>query len=112
MELCKFMSQMALQHTGDALVCANPLKQVSEEVLRKSVMVELQKQLLGFRKILLHSQTGRSEPRMSYTGKSQGAQDDLVMTMTIAAYWGVQFLTQRIQGVPYHIFNDYPSSRR
>jgi hypothetical protein len=112
MELCKFMSQMALKHTGDALVCANPLKQVSEEVLRKSVMVELQKQLLGFRKILLHSQTGRSEPRMSYTGKSQGAQDDLVMTMTIAAYWGVQFLTQRIQGVPYHIFNDHPSGRR
>ena len=112
MELCKFMSQMALMHTGDKMVCANPLKQLDEETLRKSCMGELQKQLLGFRKIVLHSQTGRSEARISYTGKSQGAQDDLVITTIIAAYWGVQFMTQRIQGVPYHTFNDFPSSRR
>lgn len=112
MELCKFMSQNALQHIGEHLVCANPLKQSTAEELRKVTMDELKKQLLGYRKIVLHSQTGRSEPRIAYTGKSQGAQDDLVVTATIAAYWGVQFMTQRIQNAPYDILNDYPSAHR
>ena len=103
MELCKFLSQRALQHTGDALVVSNPLNTSS------SPLKELQKQLLGFRKIVLHSKTGRSDARISYTGKSQGAQDDLVITCTIAAYWGVQFMTRRIQGVPYDRFDGRPS---
>jgi hypothetical protein len=110
MELCKFLSQNALQHTGSDMVCANPLKQATTADLLKDTMSELQKQLLGFRKIVLHSQTGRSEPRIAYTGKSQGAQDDLVVTATIAAYWGVQFMTQRIQGVPYDTLDGYPST--
>ena len=112
MELCKFMSQYALQHTGDDMVCANPLKQMAAADLRKSTLDEMQKQMLGFRKIVLHSETGRSEPRVVYTGKSQGAQDDLIMTCTIAAYWGVQFMTQRIQSVPYHTFHGPPSHLR
>ena len=111
MELCKFMSQYALKHTHGKLVCANPLKHVSRDELYKAYMCDFEKQLLGFRKIVLHSQTGRSEPRIAYTGKSQGAQDDLVVTATIAAYWGVQFMTRRIQGVPYDTLDDYPSSR-
>ena len=74
-------------------------------------MAELNKQLLGYRKIVLHSQTGRSEPRISYTGKSQGAQDDIIVTLTIAAYWGVQFMTRRIQSVPYDNFDVAPSDR-
>ena len=112
MELCKFLSQHAMQHIGDDVVCENPLRPGSKEDLLKSTMSELKKQLLGFRKIVLHSQTGRSEPRIAYTGKSQGAQDDLVVTATIAAYWGVQFMTQRIQNVPYAILDEYPSNSR
>ena len=110
MELCKFLSQNALCHLGDITVCANPLK--SDADLLKKTMEELKKQMLGFRKIVLHSQTGRSEPRIVYTGKSQGAQDDLIVTATIAAYWGVQFMTQRIQGVPYSILDEPPSCKR
>lgn len=112
MELCKFLSQDALQHTGDNLVCANPLKAIDSADLRQSTIDEMQKQMLGFRKIVLHSETGRSDARIVYTGKSQGAQDDLIMTCTIAAYWGVQFMTQRIQSVPYHTLNGRPSQLR
>jgi len=109
MEVCKFISQNAMLHTGDALVSANPLKDETDSELRKQALNELEKQLLGYRKIVMHSQTGRSDPRISYTGKSQGAQDDLVVTLTIAAYWGVQFMTQRIPGLPYDILNGLPS---
>jgi len=111
MELCKFISQNALVHTGDDMVTVNPLKAGTPAELRKAAMDELTKQLLGFRKIVLHSQTGRSEPRISYTGKSQGAQDDIIVTLTIAAYWGVQFMTRRIQAVPYDRFDVAPSER-
>lgn len=107
MELCKFLSQHALLKTEE-LIHANPLKDVAAD----TVLKEFEKQLLGYRKIVLLSQTGRSEPRIAYTGKSQGAQDDLVVTATIAAYWGVQFMTQRIPGVPYHTFDGYPSCYR
>lgn len=111
MELCKFISQKALAHTGTNIVVSNPMKTGSAAELRDGAMAELGKQLLGFRKIVLHSQTGRSEPRISYTGKSQGAQDDLVVTLTIAAYWGVQFMTRRIQAVPYDKFDVAPSEK-
>lgn len=103
MELCKFMSQQAMAHTGDKLVSTNPLNLTSKP------LEDLKQQLMGFRKIILHSKTGRSEARVSYTGKSQGAQDDLVVTLSIAAYWGVQFMTQRIQSVPYDKFDERPS---
>lgn len=103
MELCKFMSQSAMQHTADQLVSRNPMNTSSKP------LEDFKQQLMGFRKIILHSKTGRSEARVSYTGKSQGAQDDLVVTASIAAYWGVQFMTQRIQAVPYDKFDERPS---
>jgi len=105
MELCKFISQDGLQHTGDKLVVANTLRSCSPE----SALAEAKKQLLGYRKIVLHSTTGRSDARISFTGKSQGAQDDIAVTATIAAYWGVQFMTRRIQNVPYDRFDVRPS---
>lgn len=111
MELCKFISQKALAHVGSNMVCANPMKEGTPGELFDAAQKELVKQLLGYRKIVLHSQTGRSEPRISYTGKSQGAQDDLVVTLTIAAYWGVQFMTRRIQAVPYDKFDVPPSEK-
>lgn len=106
MELCKFMSQSAMKHTGSHLVVENPLNTESKP------LESLKQQLMGFRKIILQSKTGRSEARVSYTGKSQGAQDDLVITASIAAYWGVQFMTQRIQSVPYDQFNERPVEQR
>lgn len=97
MELCKFMSQDAMA-IDKKMVCANPFLGDS----RMTKILELiKKQLVGYRKIILKSTTGRSEPRVCYTGKSQGAADDLAVTMTINAYWGVQFLSKRIPGVPY-----------
>jgi hypothetical protein len=109
MELCKFISQSALAHTGEHMVVVNPLKEGPPASLREQAMKELSRQLLGFRKIVLHSQTGRSDARISYTGKSQGSQDDLVVTATIAAYWGVQYMTRRIPSVPYDKFDAPPS---
>ena len=97
MELCKFFSQNAAS-VDDKLVCANPFLGDDK---KQSTMALMKKQLVSFRKIILKSTTGRSEARVCYTGKSQGAADDIVVTMTIAAYWGVQFLTKRIPGVPY-----------
>ena len=98
MELCKFVSQEAcvLEST---LVVANPFMSVSER--SAATCDALRKQMIGFRKLVLQSTSGRSEPRVSYTGKAQGAQDDLVITLSIAAYWGIQFLSKRIPGVPY-----------
>ena len=98
MELCKFMSQSACT-ISTKLVVANPF--TSGDKTR--VLDSFRKQLIGYRKIILASSTGRSEPRVCYTGKSQGANDDLVVTLTIAAYWGVQFYSKRISSVPYDI---------
>ena len=97
MELCKFMAQDGFG-LHDSVVTVNPF---AGEHKGRDVIDLLRRQLMGYRKIVLKSTTGRSEPRVCYTGKAQGAQDDLVVTATIAAYWGVQFLTQRIPGVPY-----------
>ena len=97
MELCKFMSQDGVA-IHEPLMVENPFQ---GNTRRHDVLQLLRKQLMGFRKIVIKSTSGRSEPRICYTGKAQGAQDDLVITSTIAAYWGVQFLTQRIPGVPY-----------
>lgn len=97
MELCKFMSQDAMA-IDTKLVCANPFLTDSRKA---DTLALMKKQLVGYRKIILKSTTGRSEARVCYTGKSQGAADDIVVTMTIAAYWGVQFFSKRIPGVPY-----------
>ena len=97
MELCKFLSQDAAS-IDTKCVSVNPM---SGATCKADTMALMRKQLIGFRKIILKSTTGRSEARVCYTGKSQGAMDDIVVTLTIAAYWGVQFLTKRIPGVPY-----------
>ena len=98
MELCKFVSQQACL-LEKRIVVKNRFLDAGSR--KQETLENLRKQLIGFRKLVLKSTSGRSEPRVSYTGKSQGAQDDLVVTMSIAAYWGVQFLSKRIPGVPY-----------
>ena len=41
-------------------------------------------------------------PKVVYTGKTKkGMNDDLVMTLMIAVFWGREFLAKRIAGVPY-----------
>jgi len=84
------------------LVVANPFTHGDCTRLLES----LKKQLIGYRKIIIKSTTGRSEARVCYTGKSQGANDDLVVTLSIAAYWGVQFYSRRIASVPYDTICD------
>ena len=97
MELSKFMSQGACV-VHEQVVCENPF---GDEDRSRRALDELRKQLTGFRKIVLQSTTGRSEARVCYTGKMQGANDDLVITLSICAYWGVQFLSKRVPSVPY-----------
>ena len=44
-------------------------------------------------------------PKVIYTGKTKkGMNDDMVMTLMIAVFWGREFLAKRIAGVPYHNF--------
>ena len=99
MELSKFMSQSACRIDRN-LIVANPYG-----TTKKATLQSFRKQMLGYRKIVLKSTTGRSEARVCYTGKSQGANDDLVVTLTICAYWGVQFYSKRIASVPYDIIS-------
>ena len=97
MELSKFMSQDACRLLDNPVI-ANPYSDSAHATLES-----FRKQLVGFRKIVLKSTTGRSEPRVCYTGKSNGGNDDIVVTLTILAYWGVQFYSKRVPGVPYDI---------
>jgi hypothetical protein len=97
MELSKFMSQDACC-ICDNLCVENPFGGADA---RHRATEELRKQMAGFRKIVLKSTTGRSEARVCYTGKSQGANDDLIITLSICAYWGVQFYSQKVASVPY-----------
>jgi hypothetical protein len=63
---------------------------------------EFEKQLLGFRKIILPSKQPFNNAKIVFTGKvKHGMNDDLVMTLMIALYWGREFNKKRIPGIPY-----------
>jgi len=99
METVKYMTQESI-YLWEHLVVANPAGTVREEA---RVLEEFKKQLMGFKRVICHPQRGYSLPKIVYTGKSQGAKDDLVMTLLIGIFWLTEFSCQRVQA-PYEMF--------
>lgn len=93
METCKYMTMESV-HFWEELVVANPSGGETEE---KRVLEELKKQLMGFKRVIVHPQRGYSMPKVVYTGKSQGAADDMVMCLLIGVFWTCEFICQRVQ---------------
>jgi hypothetical protein len=51
-------------------------------------------QLGSFSKVVIPRGTkDYSKPKVTYSGKAAGANDDLVMCFIIGIYWSVQFMT-------------------
>ena len=100
METQKYMTQESV-HFWEHLVVANPSGTANEE---KRCLEEFKKQLMGFKRVICHPQRGYSLPKVIYTGKSQGAKDDLVMTLLIGVFWLTEFHMPSRQARKYFFF--------
>ena len=90
LELQKYVSQ-------DALVLS---KQCHAQI-GADILEECKTQLLAFRRVVLVSNTLRSEPRILYSGKSSGGgQDDYVIALGLGAYWGTNASLGTLPGLP------------
>jgi hypothetical protein len=79
---------------ADHFVCSNPFGDANEREARVKRM--FRKQLGGFSKVVIpRGGKDYSKPKVTYSGKAAGANDDLVMCFVIALYWSVQFMTGR-----------------
>jgi len=66
----------------------------------------MKKQLIQFRKMVIPGSQPYKISKFVFTGKAKsGMQDDLVMTLMIAVWWGQRFLKREIPGVPYENFD-------
>lgn len=84
--------------------CANPMMDANTRLVKTKK--EFEKQLVQFRKIILPGTQPFKDAKFVFTGKAKrGMNDDLVMTLMIACFWGREFLKKRIVGVPYEKFN-------
>lgn len=84
-------------------VCANPMMDANTRLVHTKK--EFQKQLVQFRKIILPGTQPFKNAKFVFTGKAKrGMNDDLVMTLMIAIFWGREFIKKRISGVPYATF--------
>jgi len=100
METVKYLTQESI-YFWEHFSCPNPVGGVNCE---KNTLEEFRKQLMSFKRIIVHPQTGYSMPRVIYSGKSQGGHDDLIMTLTMGIYWITEFTCQRIGNCPYEMF--------
>lgn len=65
----------------------------------------MKKQLLNFKRVVVHPNRGFQLPKIVYTGKFKGGQDDVVMALTMAIFFTIEFCTERLEGVPYDMFD-------
>lgn len=95
LELQKYVSQ-------DALVLSKQCyRQLSADEVSRAMLEECKAQLLSFRRVVLVSNTLRSEPRILYSGKtSGGGQDDYVIALGLGAYWGTNCSLGTLPGLP------------
>jgi hypothetical protein len=100
METQKYICQESLQLWKD-LVVSNPMG-VGDTKAR--VMSDFKKQILAFKRIIQQPQRGFALPRVVYTGKFKGGNDDLCICLTMAVYWGIEFITHRVKDAPYEMF--------
>ena len=54
---------------------------------------------------MVHPNRGFQLPKIVYTGKFKGGQDDIVMALTMAIFFTIEFCTERLEGVPYDMFD-------
>tara|TARA_B100000683_G_scaffold83936_1_gene82858 strand:- start:314 stop:571 length:258 start_codon:yes stop_codon:yes gene_type:complete len=81
-------------------VCANPKLDANRRLLETKA--EFKKQLIQFKQLTIPAAQPFDLPKLIYTGKTKkGMNDDLVMTLMIAVFWGREFLSKRIPNVPY-----------
>ena len=84
-------------------VCANPKLDANRRLVETKA--EFKKQMIQFKKLTIPAAKPFDLPKVVYTGKTKkGMNDDMVMTLMIAVFWGREFLKKRIAGVPYNDF--------
>jgi len=54
--------------------------------------------------VVVHPQRGFALPKICYTGKFKGGQDDVVMALTMCIFFCIEFLTERLENIPYDMF--------
>ena len=101
METQKYICQESLQLWKN-LVVSNPTG--IGDVKSRSI-TDFKKQILAFKRIIQQPQRGFALPRVVYTGKFKGGNDDLCICLTMAVYWGIEFITHRVKDAPYDMFN-------
>ena len=81
-------------------MCANPKLDANKRLLETKA--EFKKQMIQFKKLTVPAAKPFDLPKLIYTGKTKkGMNDDMVMTLMIAVFWGREFLSKRIPNVPY-----------
>jgi hypothetical protein len=79
---------------AERFICVNPFGDANTRASRVKRM--FRKQLGSFSKVVIpRGKDGYEKPKVTYSGKAAGANDDLVMTFVIGLYWSVQFMTGR-----------------
>ena len=100
--LLTYFNSGTIRFLQDA-ACANPMMDANTRLVQTKK--EFEKQLVQFRKIILPGTQPFKDAKFVFTGKAKrGMNDDLVMTLMIAAFWGREFVRKRIAGVPYEKF--------
>jgi len=100
--LLSYFNSGTIRFLQDA-ACANPMMDANTRLVQTKK--EFEKQLVQFRKIILPGTQPFKDAKFIFTGKAKrGMNDDLVMTLMIAIFWGRQFVRKRIAGVPYGKF--------
>lgn len=100
METQKYICQESVMLWKN-LVVSNP---TGVGDVKARAVSDLKKQILAFKRIIQQPQRGFSLPRVIYTGKFKGGNDDLVICLTMAVYWGIEFITHRVKDAPYDMF--------
>lgn len=95
LELQKYVSQEAL------VLSKRCHAQLAQDKESQAMLEECRSQLLAFRRVVLVSNTLRSDPRVLYSGKtSGGGQDDYVIALGLGAYWGTNASLGGLPGLP------------
>lgn len=92
METTRYFAQKSI-HIWKHFRSSNPNSDSASETSR--VLKEFEKQLFMFKRILVRPMRGFTLPRVVYTGKMKGANDDIVITLTMLLYWASEFICQR-----------------
>ncbi len=101
--LLRYFNEQKL-HLASRCVCANPMADANTRFAQTKTA--FQKQLIQFRKMVLPGAQPYKPSTFVFTGKAKsGMQDDIVMTVMIATWWGQQFVARKIANVPYDNFN-------